>query len=303
MYPILFTFPDWLPLIGGTPITSFGVMMFLAFLVGGFAMRPVMREKGIDPDRAWDVIFMAVIGGVIGAKLYYVLLNWRDTAADPLGMIFSRGGMVWYGGFLGATALIVWDTRRAAVPLGKMADVVAAPLALSYAIGRIGCFLVGDDWGRPTDLPWGIAFPDGTPPTTVASIERSFGIEVDPALIERYGNVLPVHPTQLYEVALSLVCFAVLWRMRNPRHQAGWLFMLWLILAGCERFFVEIFRAKDDRFFGPLTLAQLISLGLVAVGVWGMTRLAPTNDAAESGRGTRRGRGAPKRAARRRARA
>ena len=302
MYPILFTFPDWLPLIGGTPITSFGVMMFLAFLVGGFAMRPVMREKGIDPDRAWDVIFMAVIGGVIGAKLYYVLLNWRDTAADPLGMIFSRGGMVWYGGFLGATALIVWDTRRAAVPLGKMADVVAAPLALSYAIGRIGCFLVGDDWGRPTDLPWGIAFPNGTPPTTVASIERSFGIEVDPALIERYGNVLPVHPTQLYEVALSLVFFAVLWRMRNHRHQAGWLFMLWLILAGCERFFVEIFRAKDDRFFGPLTLAQLISLGLVAVGVWGMTRLAPTDDAAESGRGTR-GRGAPTRAARRRARA
>lgn len=273
MYPYLFYMPDWFPLLGGAPITTFGVMMFGAFLTGGFLMRPLLRREGMDPERAWDVVFMAVIGGIVGAKAYYVLLNWRELLADPRHMIFSRGGMVWYGGFLGATALIVWDTLRAKLPLGKIADVVAAPLAFSYAVGRMGCFLVGDDWGRPTDLPWGIGFPRGTPPTTVASIERSFGITVDPALVQKYGDVIPVHPTQLYEIAISSAIGVFLWRKFDHRRRDGWLFMLWLVLAGCERFFVEFFRAKDDRFFGPLSLAQVISLTLIATGAWGMVRL------------------------------
>jgi phosphatidylglycerol:prolipoprotein diacylglycerol transferase len=301
MFPELFTIPSWVPLIGGAPITTFGVMMFLAFLVGGATMRPILREKGMDPERAWDIVFMGVIGGVIGAKVYYLLLHWQDTAADPLGMIFSRAGMVWYGGFFGATALIVWDSLRAGIPVARTADVVAAPLALGYAVGRVGCFLVGDDWGRPTDLPWGVAFPRGMPPTTVASIERTFGITVDPALIAKYGDVIPVHPTQLYEVGISLVFFAVLWRLRAHRHRVGWLFMLWLVLAGCERFFVEIFRAKDDRLIGPLTIAQVISVGLIAVGVWGLVKLSPAAPEGDA-EAAPPGRGAARRAARRRAR-
>jgi phosphatidylglycerol:prolipoprotein diacylglycerol transferase len=302
MYPELFTIPAWVPLIGGAPITSFGVMMFFSFLVGGVTMRPLMKEKGMDPERAWDVVFMGVIGGVVGAKIYYVLLHWQQTAADPLGMIFSRGGMVWYGGFFGATALIVWDTKRAGIPVGKMADIVAAPLAISYAVGRLGCFLVGDDYGRPTDLPWGIAFPRGIPATTVSNLEREFGMTVDPALIAKYGDVIPVHPTQLYEIGLSVIFFFVLWRIRKHGHREGWLFMLWLILAGAERFFVEIFRAKDDRFFGPLTVAQVISIGLIAVGVYGMIRLWPAR-AGGAEPAAPPGRGKSKRAARRQARA
>jgi phosphatidylglycerol:prolipoprotein diacylglycerol transferase len=211
--------------------------------------------------------------------------------------------MVWYGGFFGATAMIIWDTKRAGLSVAKIADVVAAPLALSYAVGRVGCFLVGDDWGRPTDLPWGIAFPRGIPPTTVASIEREFGVTVDPALVEKYGQVLPVHPTQLYEVGLSLVFFFVLWRLRNHGHRVGWLFMLWLILAGAERFLVEFFRVKDDRFLGPLTIAQLISMGLIAVGVWGMIKLNPAAGPEDAPPAGPTGRGASRRAARRRARA
>ena len=284
MYPTLFTVPGWVPFLGGDPITSFGAMMFIAFLAGGFALRPLLELKGLDPEKAWDVVFMAVIGGVIGAKLYYVLLNWQQTAADPLRMIFSRGGMVWYGGFFGATALIVWDIRKAKLPLAKMADVIAVALPLGYGVGRIGCLLVGDDWGRPTDLPWGIAFPLGTPPTTVASIQQAFGITVDPALVLKYGNVIPVHPTQLYEIGLSALIFFLLWRLKGHLHRHGWLFMLWLVMAGLERFVVEFFRAKDDRFLGPLTVAQVISIGLVVAGVWGLARL----------RGTREGVDAPK---------
>jgi phosphatidylglycerol:prolipoprotein diacylglycerol transferase len=119
----------------------------------------------------------------------------------------------------------------------------------------------------------GIAFPQGAPPTRVDIIEREFGIQVDPELVARFGEIVPVHPTQLYEVGLSFLIFVLLWSIRTHRHTPGWLFMLWLALAGVERFFVEFFRAKDDRFFGVLTLAQAISLLLIAAGAIGVTRL------------------------------
>ena len=274
MYPVIFELPDWLPLIGGEAVTSFGVFMLLAFLTGGYVLRAEMRRMDQDPEKAWDLVFMAVIGGIVGAKAYYVLLNWDQTVANPMGMIFARGGLVWYGGFLLATVLVIWEIRRQKLPLPRMADAAAPALALAYAVGRVGCFMVGDDWGRPTDSWVGIAFPRGAPPTRVDIIERDFGIVVDPALVERYGQIVPVHPTQLYEVGMSTLIFFVLWKLRRQPRAAGWLFMLWLVLAGVERFIVEFFRAKDDRFLGPLTLAQMISVGIMAVGLVGMTRLS-----------------------------
>ena len=272
MYPVLFELPEWIPLLGGEPITSFGVMMLLSFLTGGYVLRAEMRRMGEDPERAWDLVFMAVIGGIVGAKAYYVLLNYERLLSDPVGLVFSRGGLVWYGGFLLATALVVWEIRRQKLPLRRMADACAPALALAYAVGRVGCFLVGDDWGRPTGSWVGIRFPEGAPPTRVDIIEQEFGITVDPALVEEYGQVVPVHPTQLYEVGMSTLIFFLLWRIRRHAHQTGWLFMLWLVLAGLERFLVEFWRAKDDRFIGVLTLAQVFSLAIVAVGVAGMMR-------------------------------
>jgi phosphatidylglycerol:prolipoprotein diacylglycerol transferase len=272
MYPVIFELPDWLPLLGGAAITSFGVMMLLSFLTGGYLIRAEMRRIGEDPEKAWDLVFMAVVGGIVGAKAYYVLLNWPRLVEDPLALIFSRGGLVWYGGFLVATALVVWEIRRQKLPLRPMADVVAPALALAYAVGRVGCFLVGDDWGRPTGSWVGVRFPQGAPPSHVDIIERDFGITVDPELVERYGQIVPVHPTQLYEVGLSTLIFFLLWRIRRHRHAAGWLFMLWLALAGMERFLVEFLRAKDDRFLAGLTLAQVISLMIVAVGIVGVAR-------------------------------
>jgi phosphatidylglycerol:prolipoprotein diacylglycerol transferase len=273
MYPILFELPEWLPLVGGAAITSFGVMMLLSFLTAGYVLRAELRRQGEDPEKAWDLVFMAVIGGIVGARLYYLILNFPRFLEDPFGMLFSRGGLVWYGGFLLATVLVVWEVRRQKLPLGRTADACAPALALAYAVGRIGCFLVGDDWGRPTDSWVGIAFPRGTPPTRVDVIERDFGITVDPALVEKYGNIVPVHPTQLYEVAMSTLIFFVLWRIRGRERPAGQLFMMWLALAGIERFIVEFFRAKDDRFLAGFTVAQLISLMIVAFGVIGAMRL------------------------------
>jgi phosphatidylglycerol:prolipoprotein diacylglycerol transferase len=149
--------------------------------------------------------------------------------------------------------------------------VVAPALALSYALGRIGCFLVGDDYGRPTDSWVGLAFPNGQPPSTAGNLRRAFGVQVPAGIPD--GQVLTVFPTQLFETGISLLIFFTLWRLRFRDRKPGWLFSLWLVLAGAERLFVEFFRAKDDRFFGPLSLAQVLSLGLIVLGAWLMSRL------------------------------
>jgi phosphatidylglycerol:prolipoprotein diacylglycerol transferase len=273
VYPNLFRLPDWVPFRGGEPITSFGVMMLLAFLSAGMILKVELERKELEGELAWDLLFMAALGGILGAKLYFILLNFPRLLQDPMAALLSRGGLVWYGGLLGGLLLVVWSVRSRRLPLPTVADAVAPSLALGYALGRVGCFLVGDDWGRPTGSWVGIRFPMGTPPTRVGIIEREFGIQVDPELIARFGDVVPVHPTQLYEVGLSLLIFALLWSQRTRIHRAGRIFMLWLSLAAGERFLVEFFRAKDDRFFGVLTLAQLISILLIAVGLFGLARL------------------------------
>jgi len=250
--------------------------MFLAFLFGGLVHRSEMRRQGLNQEITWDLLFMAVVGGLLGAKIYFVLLNFPRLLEDPASLIFARGGLVWYGGFLGGLSLVVWKIRKQKLHLPTQADMFAPVLSLAYGVGRIGCFLVGDDWGRPTGSWVGIAFPQGSPPTRVDIIKREFGIQVDPELIAQYGEIVPVHPTQLYEVGLSFLIFFFLWSTRRHSYAKGWLFMVWLSLAGAERFLVEFFRAKDDRFFGFLTLAQVISLILVLVGVVGISRLRGT---------------------------
>lgn len=262
MYPELFTLN--LPVLGELTITSFGVMLALAFLSGHFVLQSELSRLGANRELSADALLGALVGGIVGAKLYYVALYWDLTAADPFGMLFSRGGLVWYGGFLGGVLGVIWIIRRKGASIPLTADAIAPALALSYSIGRLGCFLVGDDYGRPTNSFVGLAFPRGQPPSTAGNLRR-FGTDVDPAILDT--EVLAVHPTQLYESGLSLLFFFLLVRLRAHPHQKGWLFALWLALAGAERFFVELFRAKDDRFLGSFTLAQAISVGVIVVGV------------------------------------
>jgi phosphatidylglycerol:prolipoprotein diacylglycerol transferase len=142
----------------------------------------------------------------------------------------------------------------------------APALPAAYALGRVGCFLVNDDYGRPADLPWAVKFPHGLPPSTAASMEQLFGIPV-PAGIDP-STVLAVHPTQIYEAILMIAAFMWLWTLRKSGRPIGWIFGLYLVLAGVERFLIEILRAKDDRFLGPFTLAQLTSVILIGIGAW-----------------------------------
>lgn len=246
--------------LGPVEITGYGLMMMVAFLVGGWLMALELRRRGFAEDYAADMIAAAVIGGIIGAKIWYVVLT-----RDP-GALFSRGGMVWYGGFLGGAAAVAFNGWRLRVPIRWTAQLVAPVLAAGYALGRIGCFLVNDDYGRPTDLPWAMKFPRGLPPSTAGNLHQLFGVPVLPGTDA--GTVLAVHPTQLYEALIMFGAFAILWRLRTAQRPVGWLFGLYLIFAGVERFLVEFVRAKDDRFLGPFTIAQLTSLLLVVVGTW-----------------------------------
>jgi phosphatidylglycerol:prolipoprotein diacylglycerol transferase len=244
--------------LGPLEITGYGLMLMVAFLMGGWLIARQLREKQLKEDYAADIVAAAVIGGIIGAKLWYVALT-----RDP-GALFSRGGLVWYGGFIGGAIAVILNGWRLGVPLRWTMQITAPALAAAYALGRVGCFLVNDDYGRPTDLAWGMKFPEGLPPSTAGNLHNLFGIPVPPGLDP--STVLAVHPTQLYEVAAMLLVFAVLWSLRK-RGPIGWLFGLYLIFAGVERFLVEIVRAKDDRFLGPFTLAQLTSVIIVAVGI------------------------------------
>jgi phosphatidylglycerol:prolipoprotein diacylglycerol transferase len=207
-------------------------------------------------EYAADITVAAVVGGIVGAKLWYWVLIG--------GSLFSRGGLVWYGGFLGGALAVLLNGWRLKVPFRWTLQLTSPALAAAYALGRIGCFIVNDDYGHPTNLPWGVKFPQGLPPSTAQQMQEAFGIAV-PAGTDP-STVLAVHPTQLYEAVLMLGVFTVLWRLRRTDRPIGWLFGVYLVFAGVERFLIEFVRAKDDRLLGALTVAQLVSLLLVLGG-------------------------------------
>jgi phosphatidylglycerol:prolipoprotein diacylglycerol transferase len=249
--------------VGSFVVSSFGVMMVVAFLAAYAQLRWGMGKLGIGTsDDAGALVFSGGLFGIVGAKLYFALL-YQDWSA-----FFSRYGLVWYGGFLGGTAAVVWTLSRRRLPAWPMLDVLAPALALGYGLGRIGCFLVGDDYGLPTDRPWGVAFPNGLPPTTAYYLREEFGVELSPEIPDH--QVLRVHPTQLYETTVALLLWGGgFWALRRGllSKPPGRLGLGILLALSLERFWVEFFRAKDDRFLGSLTLAQGIALLVSAVAL------------------------------------
>ena len=259
-------------LLGPLTITGYGLMMMVAFLMAGWAIQLDLRQRRMNEDYAADIVFAAVVGGIIGAKVWYVLLTGEWDA------LFRRGGFVWYGGFLGGVAGVLLNGWRKGIPARWTMELTAAPLALGYALGRVGCFLVNDDYGVPSSLPWAMKFPDGLPPTRVADLQQQLHVTFPPG--PNPTDLVAVQPTQLYETALMMLAFWVLWRLRDHRHATGWRFGVYLVLAGAERFLVEFVRAKDDRLLGPFTLAQATSVLLVVVGIYVMQRLRQPDAAA-----------------------
>jgi phosphatidylglycerol:prolipoprotein diacylglycerol transferase len=251
--------------LGPLQLTGFGIAIFLCFVVAQQVAQSELRARGHDPEPISDFVFAAVIGGLLGAKLYYVVVlgHWDS--------ILERGGFVYWGGFIGGALAVLAVARFRKYPVMRLADVSAPACAAAYAVGRTGCWAIGDDYGRPWTGFMAVSFPDGAPPSTAGVMAREFGIAIPAGATP--ATVMSVVPTQLIEVALGIGMFLILWRLRRHRHAEGWLFGVFLVLAGLERFAVEFLRAKDDRLMAGLTYAQLIALACVAVGAaWMMAR-------------------------------
>src|SRR6202795_4277709 len=229
----------------GISIKTFGVMFALGFVACGAVVARRLRELGKPADWAYEIVFAALIGGVGGARVYYLIENYEHVKHDLAGSVFSGSGLVWYGGAIGgAIGVMLWMRWRHAFEL-RMFDMCATALALGYGIGRIGCQVSGDgDYGIRSSLPWAMGYPHGTLPTPPG---------------------VRVQPTPIYEtVAMCLLAY-LLWQLRD-RVRPGVVFAFYLVGSGLERFLVEFIRRNSEVLAG-LTAPQLESLALLAIGL------------------------------------
>lgn len=236
MYPVLFE-------IFGYQATSFGVLLALAFLVGLWITSVRMAELGLDPDKASTMLVYMVVGGLGGSKLYFAIDVWLREGEPFLSLLLSREGITFYGGLIGAFVVGAVGCRIHGLPIKAFADAGCIAVAVGQAIGRVGCFLNGDDYGRVTDVPWAVTFPEGSPPT-----------------------LTPVHPTMLYEAAWLVPVAAFLWWRRD---QSPFLFGEFIALNGLGRFVIEFWRVNPPLALG-LTQPQWIGIGLIVTGVVGL---------------------------------
>lgn len=235
--------------LGPLPLQTFGIAFALAFVAAGAVFSRRLKELGKPADWAYEAVFAALIGGLVGARIDFLIQNYDQVSDDVLGNLFSGAGLVFFGGLVGgAVGVALWARWRGFLSL-TLVDAVAPGLAIAYAVGRVGCQLSGDgDYGEATDMPWGMAYPDGTVPTTEE-----------------------VHPTPIFEtVAIGLVA-VLLWQLRD-RLRPGAVFALYLLLAGIERLLIEFIRRNDAVLLG-LTTAQLFSVAMIAAGGLWLTLL------------------------------
>jgi phosphatidylglycerol:prolipoprotein diacylglycerol transferase len=229
--------------IGPLDLQTFGIAFALAFVASGLTAARRLKELGQPVDWVYEMVFAALIGGLVGSRIDYLVQNWDQVSEDLLGNIFSGSGLVFFGGLAGgAIGVIIWALRKGQLSW-QLADLSAVPIAIGYTVGRVGCQVSGDgDYGTKSDLPWAMDYPDGTVPTTDE-----------------------VHPTPVYETFVMGLAALVLWHLRD-RFAPGVLFGIYLTIVGVERFLIEIIR-RNDSVVGGLTLPQLVSIGVAALGV------------------------------------
>jgi phosphatidylglycerol:prolipoprotein diacylglycerol transferase len=258
--PILFT-------VGDFSLHSFGVLVALGFMAGLWvASRNAMRV-GINGEFIYDLAPWLIGGGLLGARVLYVVSYWdRDFAGEPLGEVFAvwRGGLVFYGGLIGATGLAVIRLRMLKQPVWRVADCLASGIALGHVFGRLGCLANGCCYGRPADAPWAVHYPRGHETFPIAALTPT-----------------AVHPAQLYEAALNLAFFgALLWLFRRRRFD-GQVFAGYLIGYAFIRAVAELFRGDYSQQSAPLigvfTPGQKTSVLILACGLslWWWLRKPP----------------------------
>ncbi|MFH1729594.1 MAG: prolipoprotein diacylglyceryl transferase [Pseudomonadota bacterium] len=240
MYPVIF---QW----GKITIASYGTMLVCAFLTCYFLTKYEFKRLNLPEKLVEDLIFFAMIGGIVGSKIYFLFENFKAFLDNPIKMAFSTSGFTAYGGFFLAVMLCIYAIKKAKVKIITVTDAVAPMLAIGYGIGRIGCQLAGDGcYGIPSSLPWAMAYPNGVIPTLQA-----------------------VHPTPVYETIYGITLFAVLWLLRKKDFKPGRLISIYLIFTGLGRLLVEFIRLNEKVLFG-LTGAQVIGIVAIVFGIWGV---------------------------------
>lgn len=249
MYPILFQF-------GPITVYSFGAFMALAALSAGWIVSIELKRRGYNSELASTLVFAAAIGGLIGARLLFIVDEWQGFLASPWRYIFTGAGFTWYGGFFGGAAAGLWVARKNKIPALVGLDIAAPALALAYGVGRIGCHVAGDgDWGAVTDVPWGVAYTNAI----VGWADPNTGVPYAPGVL--------VHPTPIYEFIQGVLVFGILWGLRKKGYAPGTLAWLYLILAGLSRFVVEFWRINPAVGLG-FSEAQWFSFGLMVAGLF-----------------------------------
>ena len=228
--------------------------MALAALTAAWVVHTEFKRRGYNPDLASSFVFAAAIGGLVGARILFIVEDWNNFLAAPMNYIFTGAGFTWYGGFIGGTFAVSWVAKKHKIPWLVGADIAAPALAIAYGVGRLGCHFAGDgDWGAVTDVPWGVAYTDAI----IGWVDPNTGIPYPPGT--------RVHPTPIYEFIGSLIVFAILWSLRKKNFAPGTTAWCYLILSGIARFLVEFWRINPLLAFG-LSEAQLFSLVLMAIG-------------------------------------
>jgi phosphatidylglycerol---prolipoprotein diacylglyceryl transferase len=241
--------------LGPLTIYSFGAMMALAFLMSGYIVSLGLARKGLDPEDAWSIVLWAAVGGIAGARLLAIVTEWETFLQHPIASVFSGSGFVWYGGLIGGFMSVSLFVLRRGYRWVAIIDIVAPALAMGHAIGRIGCQVSGDgDWGKPTTLPWAVAYPraivgwhawlreNGLPPPT------------------------RVHPAPVYETLSYCAIFCVLWWLRDKKLPDGSLFWIYLVTSSIARFAIESIRVEPIVGAG-MSQAQWIAIALCAIGL------------------------------------
>lgn len=276
--------------LGPIPIYSYGLMMAIAFLIADYLLGKEFKRSKINVNYANEMVVLALVFGIIGAKVLYIIENFSDFSKAPLEMIFSAGGLTWYGGFILAFIVLFLYVKRKKLPTLKILDLASPALALGYGIGRIGCHLAGDgDYGIPTSLPWGTIYANGTlkPSYALRSYFERFPELADKynywelaskvvgqdkfGLITEFDLQIKLHPTPIYEFVMMFLIFLFLWNYRKKVKYSGQLFGLYLVLSSIERILIEFIRLNPPLILG-LTEAQLISISLLVFGVFLLIR-------------------------------
>lgn len=275
MHPELFK-------IGPFTVYSYGLMLGIGFIIASGVLGRELRRRGMDAGLGNSITLLAIVFGVAGSKLLYVIENWALFLRSP-GILWSPGGLTFYGGFFLATLAVWLYARKRKLAFAPICDAAAPALLLGYGIARIGCHLAGDgDYGMPTDLPWGAVYANGTYPPSIA-------FSGFPEVVRQYGvdgvvpDTIALHPTPIYEFLLGLTGFFLLMRLVKTPRPAGMLFMVYLLWSGASRFFVEFLRLNPRILFG-LSEAQLIAALMITAGIIGYAKLSGTAAGPDAGK-------------------